>query len=151
MPIKVLELHHHAVRVPQAKAEEVARFYEDVLGLPRDKGRPHIPAVPGSWHFIGPEDGPTTQIHIMGADGVSGIAKASDQDPTKFHVALAVEDVQEARQELDRMGTPYWVAGEAVGIVQLFVHDPAGNMIELHQAGTCNCNRIGAPASVSMA
>ena len=151
MPINVLELHHHAVRVPPGKTEDVARFYEDVLGLKQDRARPHIPAVPGSWHYIGPEDGPTTQIHVMGAEGVSGIAKGPGHDPTIIHVALAVDDVQQARAELDRLGTPYWMAGEAVGTPQIFLYDPAGNMIELHQIGTCNCNRVGMQRSRGMA
>src|ERR1051325_11787093 len=106
----------------------------------RRRGRPDIPSVPGSWMYVGPKDGPTAQIHIMGADGVSGIAKGPAQDPTKWHVALAVDDVQKAREELDRLGQPYWMAGEAVGTPQIFFNDPAGNMIELHQIGTCNCN-----------
>jgi len=31
---------------------------------------------------------------------------------------------------------------------QIFMHDPAGNMIELHEAGTCRCN-ASARADVS--
>lgn len=149
MPINVLELHHHAVRVPPAKAEEVARFYQEVLGLQRDINRPEIPSVPGSWMYIGPDA--ATQIHIMGAEGTSNLAKGSNQDPTQWHVALAVDDVQMARAELDRLGTPYWMRGEAVGTPQIFLNDPAGNMIELHQIGTCNCNRAGMRGAKGMA
>jgi catechol 2,3-dioxygenase-like lactoylglutathione lyase family enzyme len=100
--------------------------------------------VPGSWMYVGPAGGPTTQIHIMGSDGPSGIARSEQQDPTRFHVAFAVDDIEAARQELDRTNTAYWVFGGVVGpnSVQIFLEDPAGNMIELHQIGTCNCNRI---------
>ncbi len=149
MPINVLELHHHAVRVPPAKAGEVTRFYQDVLGLEKDGRRPEIPAVPGAWMYIGPDT--STQIHIMGAEGTSKLAKGQGQDPTTIHVAFAVDDVQEARKELDRLGISYWMAGEAVGTPQIFLNDPAGNMIELHQIGTCNCNRVGMPAAARMA
>jgi hypothetical protein len=68
-------------------------------------------------------------------------------------VALAVPDVQEARQELERLGVSYFVLKGVVGpeSEQLFVTDPFGNLIELHQVGTCRCNR-GAPAvDVTMA
>ena len=56
-------------------------------------------------------------------------------------VALAVPDIQEARRELDRMGVAYFFTQGIVGpeSQQIFLHDPFGNMIELHQAGTCRC------------
>jgi hypothetical protein len=56
-------------------------------------------------------------------------------------VALAVPDIQEAKAELDRMGVEHWVTRGVVGpeSQQIFMYDPFGNMIELHQAGTCRC------------
>lgn len=139
MAINVLELHHHAVRVPPDRAAEITRFYQDVLGLQPDAKRPDIPSVPGAWMYVGAADGPTTQIHIMGSEGMPPFAKSAQQDPTRFHVALAVDDIQAAQAELDRLGTAYWVIGGVVGpnAVQVFLEDPAGNMIELHQIGTC--------------
>ena len=146
MAIRILELHHHGVRVPPAKVDEVNRFYMEVLGLRPDAERPEISAVPGSWMYVGEEGKPTTQIHIMGPDGTPPWAKSAQQDPTRFHVALAVQDIQETRAELDRMGLSYWVIEGLVGpeSVQVFFDDPAGNLIELHQIGTCNCDRTAA-------
>jgi catechol 2,3-dioxygenase-like lactoylglutathione lyase family enzyme len=79
----------------------------------------------------------------MGVTGSSKYAKGERRDPTLPHVALAVPDIQEAKRELDRMGVNYWTT---VGITgpdaeQVFMEDPFGNMIELHQAGTCRCNK----------
>jgi catechol-2,3-dioxygenase len=56
-------------------------------------------------------------------------------------VALAVPDIQEAKNELDRIGQAYWSITGVTGpnAEQVFMHDPAGNIIELHQAGTCRC------------
>jgi hypothetical protein len=56
-------------------------------------------------------------------------------------VALAVADIQAARTELDRLRVDYWVAEGVVGpqSQQIFMHDPFGNMIELHQLDTCRC------------
>jgi len=144
MAVRVLELHHHGVRVPLSKVEETNRFYTQVLGLQPDATRPEIPNVPGSWMYVGQEGKPTAQIHIMGTTGAPPPwAKSSLQDPTRFHVALAVEDIQQTRAELDRMEIPHWVMEGLVGpqSLQVFLDDPAGNLIELHQIGTCNCDR----------
>jgi catechol 2,3-dioxygenase-like lactoylglutathione lyase family enzyme len=144
MAVHVLELHHHGVRVPLAKVGEANRFYTEVLGLQPDIRRPEIPWVPGSWMYVGEAGKPTTQIHIIGTDGPPPPwARSAQQDPTRFHVALAVEDIQETRAELDRMEIPYWVVEGIVGpqSLQVFLEDPAGNLIELHRIGTCSCDR----------
>ena len=45
MPIKVLELHHHGIRIGKTaeEVEQARQFYNEVLGLPTDTGRPNIP------------------------------------------------------------------------------------------------------------
>lgn len=144
MPIKVLELHHHGIRIdPTADAvAEARRFYVDVLGIPVDAQRPDIPGVPGLWLDVG--EGPkSAQIHLMGATGQSPPARSDTEDPTIPHVALAVEDIVETRRELDAQGVPYWQIDGLVGAdsQQVFLRDPFGNMIELHQIGTCRCNQ----------
>ena len=144
MAVKVLELHHHGIRVGPSP-EEVAKarkFYGDVLGLDHDSGRPQIPTIDGYWMDVGG----TAQIHLMGVNGQSKFAKGPGQDPSLPHVALAVADIQETRKELDRLGVKYWVAESVVGpqSQQIFMKDPFDNMIELHQAGTCRCNKRSA-------
>ena len=49
MPIKVIELHHHGIRIdPSNEAQEQAKeFYSGLLGLEADEGRPNIPGIPG--------------------------------------------------------------------------------------------------------
>ena len=140
MAIRVLELHHHGIRVgpTEADADKALAFYRDVLGLSPDPGRPFIPTITGYWMDVGGK----AQIHLMGVNGQSKFAKGPGKDPSSPHVALAVADVQEARRELDRLGVEYWVAEGIVGpqSQQIFMHDPAGNMIELHQVGTCRCD-----------
>jgi len=146
MAVKVLELHHHGIRVGPSQ-EEVAKareFYGDVLGLDHDPGRPHIPTIDGYWMDVGG----TAQIHLMGVNGQSKFAKGPGQDPSMPHVALAVADVQETRKELDRLGVKYWVAESVVGpqSQQIFMKDPFDNMIELHQIDTCRCVTARRPA-----
>jgi hypothetical protein len=85
--------------------------------------------------------GGTAQIHLMGVNGVSKFAKGPDKDPSRPHVALAVASIDESQKELDRLGVEYWMAESVVGpdSRQLFMYDPFGNMIELHQIDTCRC------------
>ena len=139
MAIKVLELHHHGIRIgPDAGAVKKAYdFYHEVLGLDADGGRPLIPTIDGYWMDVGG----TAQIHLMGVDGQSKFADGPGRDPSHPHVALAVDDIQEARKELERLGVDFWVTRGVVGpeSQQIFMHDPFGNMIELHQAGSCRC------------
>ena len=83
MAVKVLELHHHGIRVKPSETDKSLAFYKDVLGLTVDTGRPEIPGIPGYWMDCGND----TQIHIMGCDGQSRYAKGPKQDPTTLHVA----------------------------------------------------------------
>lgn len=134
MGIKVTGLLHHGVRVGKnpEQVEAVRIFYSDVLGLHADEDRPNIRGVPGFWMNLGA--GAKQQIHLMGAEGPSPFAKSEDEDPVSPHVALAVEDVREAMRVLDEQKIPYFTFGNIVGSFQLFVRDPAGNMVELQEA-----------------
>ena len=144
MAIKVLELHHHGIRIGKEPEEvdKARQFYTEVLGLQADTGRPTIPGIPGFWLYVGAGDN-TAQIHLMGAVGRSPMARSDKEDPTIPHVALAVEDIAEAKKELDQRGIWYWQIQGLVGQYsdQVFVQDPFGNVIELHQIGTCRCNK----------
>jgi catechol 2,3-dioxygenase-like lactoylglutathione lyase family enzyme len=151
MAIQVLELHHHGIRVGPSKDDvaKARKFYGDVLGLSHDPGRPEIPTIDGYWMDVGG----TAQIHLMGVHGMSQFAQGSpDKDPSNPHVALAVPDIQAAKKELDALGVAYWVSRGVVGpeSQQIFLRDPAGNMIELHQIGTCRCITASRPAVTSM-
>jgi catechol 2,3-dioxygenase-like lactoylglutathione lyase family enzyme len=145
MPINVIELHHHGIRIgtDDEDVRKAKNFYGDVLGLQTDDGRPEIKDIPGLWMYVGRGE-QTTQLHLMGAVGRSRAARSDEQDPTRPHVALAVEDIHEARRELERQGVKHWTITNLVGenSDQVFLEDPFGNVIELHQIGTCRCNRI---------
>jgi catechol 2,3-dioxygenase-like lactoylglutathione lyase family enzyme len=144
MPIKVIELHHHGIRIGTTpeEVESGRKFYTNVLGLEPDPQRPTLPGVPGFWMFVG-KGSNTASIHLMGASGMSPLARSPKEDPTLPHVALAVEDIQEAKLELERQGIWFWQIQGLVGenSDQVFVEDPFGNVIELHQIGTCRCNK----------
>jgi catechol 2,3-dioxygenase-like lactoylglutathione lyase family enzyme len=84
----------------------------------------------------------------MGVEGQSKFAKGPGKDPSLPHVALAVADIQAARKELDSQHVEYWAAESVVGpqSLQLFLKDPFGNIIELHQIDTCRCVTSRRPA-----
>src|SRR5262245_21189213 len=116
MSIKVVELHHHGIRIGTSPedVEKARTFYTDVLGLHTDSHRPNIPSIPGFWMYVGQGE-QTTQIHLMGAQGRSPMARSDKEDPTLPHVALAVENIQEARAELERRGIWHWHIQGLVG------------------------------------
>ena len=80
---------------------------------------------------------------LFGGNRPSPVAKGPGQDPTRPHVAFAVRDILAARKELDRMGVKYWqIEGlTSPDALQIFMDDPCGNMVELHQIDKCNCRR----------
>lgn len=139
MAIDVVEIHHPAIRM-EGDPRETLGFYQDLLGLNADPGRPTIPGVPGYWINVG-EVG---QIHIIGGAQPSALAKGPGQDPTYPHIALGVRDVQATKQELEARGVKYWSMTGINGpsAEQLFIHDPTGNMIELHQFDQCRCKVV---------
>lgn len=137
MALTGLELHHHAVRMKPDAAEQTVRFYRDILGLTPDPQARDIPGVPLYW--LDTANG--TQIHVFGVEGTSQYARDPDRDPFTEHVAFGVPDIVAARDELDRLAVSYWRVGREES-QQLFLYDDAGNMIELHQIGTCRCNQF---------
>ncbi len=139
MAIDVVEIHHPAIRIKGDGANMTANvdFYEGILGLSTDPGRPTIPGVPGFWINVGE----TGQIHLIGGAQPSPLAKSPTEDPTEPHIALAVKDIVAAKADLDARKVPYW---SMVGIngpqaEQIFIRDPQNNMIELHQVDQCRC------------
>ena len=97
MAIEILEIHHTGVRIDNAanKLSDMEGFYKDVLGLERDRKQPTIPGIPGAWINVG-EVG---QIHLIGGEQPSPVAKGPGEDPTRPHVAFAVRDIVATRQE----------------------------------------------------
>ena len=95
MAVKVMEIHHHAVRIgaDDKTLLDLKNFYGDVLGLHADEGRPALPGIPGAWINVGD----VGQIHLIGGDLPSPFAQGPGRDPTAPHVALAVENIVGAR------------------------------------------------------
>ena len=132
MAIEVLAIHHVGVRIDPAKVDETRKFYLDVLGFSADLGRPNF-SVGGDWINVAR----SAQIHTM---AVAGNEERFPGDPTLPHIAYAVEDIEEARLELGKLGIRHWVSdNETARLSQVCFDAPAGNRIELHQDDACRC------------
>lgn len=140
MPIQVLELHRHALRVAGSKESATAAldFYESVLGLARDPAHPNLPGTSALWLSAGDH----AQLQLVAAGG-STLAPDLGHDPTLPHVAFAVADIAAAKAELQGRGIPHTCLPGLVlpRFERVLLRDPAGNLIELHQIGTCRCER----------
>lgn len=141
MPIKVVDLHHHAVAAGSTpeKLAATRSFYSDLLGLRDDDGRPEF-GISGNWYYTGKRG--RAQVHIVGVDPMPQGGPEDPPNPLETHLALGVEDLDDARRTLEEEGCTFiFLPGDrGVGNDQIFLRDPMGHMIELHEAGQCRCN-----------
>lgn len=136
MTLKIAELHHFTLRIPPGPdaAGAALRFYNDVLGLESDHAASDRP---GDAYRI--NAGHHAQVQLQ--PGIARTLGSGELDVTAPHLACAVMSIDEAQAELDRLAVPYRVVHGRLGpdSRRLFLADPAGNLIELHQLGTCRC------------
>lgn len=122
---RITQLLHASLLV--ADLERARAFYEGVLGLVPSQARPEM-AFAGVWYDIGP-----AQIHLLALpspDPSNGRPEHAGRDR---HTALAVEDWEGLRHDLDRLGIVYTLS--RTGRRALFVRDPDGNALELVEQG----------------
>lgn len=119
--MKVTRVAHSSVNVA-GRLAEARRFYAEVLGL-ATLARPPIPGIDGCWFAAG-----DVEVHLVDAPvGELGI------QATDHHACFMVEDLDAAIAELEAAAIPYR-RGAQGDVVQIWVHDPAGNVVELQQA-----------------
>jgi len=110
------------VSVPTEDIERAARFYGETLGLRRSMYMPDR-------HFAEFETGNLT-LSVINAQGM-GIA--SEHEPLRVPIALHVEDVQAAREELEGRGIEFERDIFDTGVCHMaFFADPDGNALMLH-------------------
>jgi glyoxylase I family protein len=121
--IKLKSIRHTGV--PVMDVDKAREFYGSVLGF-TEIPRPEIRGVPGIWYECN-----GTQVHIisqrndMAAQGLPGIGT---------HIAIHVEDFEEAKRELTAKGIEFkeFMPPPHIGNAPvLFVKDPDGNVVEL--------------------
>jgi glyoxylase I family protein len=112
-----LGVHHVSINVDDVDA--ALGFYVDTLGLIRREDRPDF-GFGGAWLDAGGQ-----QVHLI---------EAPIPDSRGQHFALQVADVDVVVAELRARGL---TVGDATPVGtgrQAFVSDPAGNLVELHEA-----------------
>ena len=126
----VTGLNH--VSVVARDLEESIRFYVDVLGL-EPLATPDF-GFPVQWLRAGDR-----QVHLF---------ERPDEPPTHAHLALEVDDVVAVYERARALGILDRTFGYAIaelpgGEAQLYVRDPAGNLLELdHPDGASARARI---------
>lgn len=114
--MRTLGVHHVSVNVTDVHL--ALEFYVDVLGLRPRTDRPDF-GFGGAWLDIGGQ-----QIHLI---------EAPTPDDRGQHVALHVDDLDAAISDVRARGIEVSDAVRVGTGRQAFLHDPSGNMIELHQ------------------
>jgi catechol 2,3-dioxygenase-like lactoylglutathione lyase family enzyme len=118
--MKLAGVHHVSINVDDVEA--TGRFYMDVLGLEK-LPRPDF-GFPGMWLRCQGQE-----IHLIYAE--------NHQAPKGQHFAFRVEDLDAVVAELRGRGVEVSQIFEIPGgNRQCFIHDPAGNMVELNQPAT---------------
>jgi catechol 2,3-dioxygenase-like lactoylglutathione lyase family enzyme len=119
--VKARRILHHSVNV-EGDLEAAETFYTQVLGLEIEPGRPDIPGVGGRWLRVG-----DAEIHLVDAPVADAPIRSTDA-----HVCLAVDDIEAAIATLVDAGIPYERTAQG-SVVQVFVSDPSGNIVELQE------------------
>lgn len=114
--MKPLAVHHVSINVDDVDA--ALSFYTDLLGLEVRDDRPDF-GFGGAWLDAGAQ-----QVHLI---------EAPVPDHKGQHFALAVEDLAAVVDELRGRGLSVSEPVKVGGGLQSFVHDPAGNTVELQQ------------------
>jgi len=115
--VQPLAVHHVSINVADATA--ATDFYVEVLGLTVRRDRPDI-GIGGAWLDAGGQ-----QVHLIEGEVPRGSGE---------HFALLVEDIQAAIDELRGRGFKVSDSMPIGTSRQAFLHDPDGNLIELHEA-----------------
>jgi len=110
-------VHHVSINVTDV--DQAVRFYIDVLGLAGREDRPEL-GVQGAWLDAGGQ-----QVHLIEGEPPPGRGQ---------HFALLVDDLDRVVGELRSGGVKVSDPSPVGTSRQAFLSDPAGNLIELHQA-----------------
>lgn len=114
--VQPLGVHHVSINVHDAG--EAIAFYTDVLGLMARDDRPDF-SFGGAWLDLGDQ-----QVHLL---------EVPVPDDRGQHFAIRVADLDGAVAELRAKGVTVGDPSPVGTGRQSFLHDPSGNMIELHQ------------------
>jgi glyoxylase I family protein len=116
--VEPLAVHHVSINVDDIDA--ALGFYVGVLGLRARSDRPDF-GFGGAWLDAGGQ-----QVHLIEGQVPKGNGE---------HFAILVADLDASISELRARDVKVSDASPVGANLQAFLNDPAGNLIELHQAG----------------
>ena len=115
--VKPIAVHHVSLNV--GDVDEAISFYVDVLGLSVRNDRPDF-GIGGAWLDAGGQ-----QVHL-----IEGTVPKGDGE----HFAILVADLEATVDELRALDVKVSDASPVGSSLQAFLKDPAGNLVELHEA-----------------
>jgi glyoxylase I family protein len=131
-----LKLHH--VNLCTTDVPALHAFYSGVLGLPAETPA-EVPRLDKA-NYAGPVSFVTdgqTQLHLAQQDLTFAARAGRTVNPmVRGHIAFRTDDIADVKRRLDAAGIAYSDYGNwAVdGWQQIFFADPAGTIVEVHQA-----------------
>jgi glyoxylase I family protein len=129
-----IELHH--INIVTNDVSGLDSFYRDVLGMAAETtmARPALAGgVTTDVAFV--TDG-STQFHLAERDLTFAFRAQQAINPLeRGHLAFRTDDIAAFKKRLEARGIPYSDIGKFAvkGWQQIFFHDPAGTIIEVHQ------------------
>jgi catechol 2,3-dioxygenase-like lactoylglutathione lyase family enzyme len=111
--------HHTQISAPSGSAEEVRRFYGQVLGLAEAPVPPSLQGHGLIWFKVG-----NRTLHVAVEDGVNRLG-------TRAHLAYEVDDIAACRRHLAGQGIKLIDQPKIVGFDRFHLHDPFGNRLEI--------------------
>jgi catechol 2,3-dioxygenase-like lactoylglutathione lyase family enzyme len=119
--MRIERINHVQISVPPGSEDEVRRFYCGILGLKEVPKPESLRGRGGLWLTVGEQS-----IHF-------GTEDISRDSVSKRHVAFEIEDLEGARQELQRAGVKILEGIPIPDYERFEFRDPFGNRIELMQ------------------
>lgn len=140
-----LRLHH--VNVTSDDMSILTKFYQDALGLEMVPSPPMIAtsaaetsdgdaAWDDSAKFFDAGDPDELQIHATRRQPYLAAEEGHSVNPLiAGHFAFRTDNIEEVKAQLTDRGIPFddWGIWSVKGWHQIFLTDPAGNMIEVHE------------------
>ena len=111
--------HHTQISAPSGSAQEVRRFYGQVLGMAELEVPSALQGRGLIWFAVGDHS-----LHVGVEDGIDRLA-------TKTHLAYEVDDIKATRRRLSEQGIKLIDQPKIVGWDRFHIHDPFGNRLEI--------------------
>jgi catechol 2,3-dioxygenase-like lactoylglutathione lyase family enzyme len=120
--VGVVGLEHVNILIPAGREAEGRAFYGDLVGLPEIPQPEALVALGGCWFSLGSQ-----ALHLGAADPFVPAIKA--------HIALLVEDLDEAVRRFSAAGVVVRPDSRVPHVRRFYVSDPFGNRLEFIQHG----------------